>query len=155
MLLREIANVDVPGYIYGDNEASIFLAKNKQVSNRTKHIDIREHYIRDCIEEGHIKLKRVNSENNVSDILTKNKSVKEFGENRDGILNGDILHSASVITIEDQNHVQRENVWCNKCSAKFVHDFYECKMREDNSNSKIIRAHNMTNNEKRDYKDLH
>ena len=49
MLLEEIAEVEIPGYIYGDNEASIFLAKNKQVSNRTKHIDIRQHFIRECV----------------------------------------------------------------------------------------------------------
>ena len=46
MLLNEIAEEESPGYIYGDNKASIFLAKNKQVSNRMKHIDIREHFIR-------------------------------------------------------------------------------------------------------------
>jgi hypothetical protein len=50
MLLREIAEAEEPGYILGDNEASIFLAKNKQVC--TKHIDIREHLIRECVEEG-------------------------------------------------------------------------------------------------------
>ena len=49
ILLEEIAEVDMPGYIYGGNEASIFLAKNKHVSNRTKHIGIREHFIRECV----------------------------------------------------------------------------------------------------------
>ena len=47
MLLEEIYKCDMPGVLYGDNEAAIFLSKNKQVSSRTKHIDIRQHYIRE------------------------------------------------------------------------------------------------------------
>ena len=51
-LLQEIAEVEKPGYIYGDNEACIFCVffKTKKVSNRTKRIDIREHFI--IIERG-------------------------------------------------------------------------------------------------------
>jgi hypothetical protein len=45
MLLEEIAEVKMPGIIYGVNEALIFLAENKQVSNWTKYIDIREHFM--------------------------------------------------------------------------------------------------------------
>ena len=78
MLLEEIAEVEIPGYIYGDNEASIFLAKNKQVPNRTKHIDIRQHFIRECVDQGKIELKRVDIKQNKSDILTKNLPVKMF-----------------------------------------------------------------------------
>ena len=38
MLLQKIADIETPEYIYGDNEASLFLARNKKVSNITKHI---------------------------------------------------------------------------------------------------------------------
>ena len=46
MLLQEIANVESPGYIYGNNEASISIPNNKQLSNITKNIDITEQFIR-------------------------------------------------------------------------------------------------------------
>ena len=46
MILQEIADIETPGYIYGDNEAAILLDNNKQVSNTTKHIDIRDNFIR-------------------------------------------------------------------------------------------------------------
>ena len=46
MLLQEISDNETPRYIYWDNEVSIFLAKNKEVSNKTEQIDIREHFIR-------------------------------------------------------------------------------------------------------------
>ena len=71
MLLQEIADVETPGYIYGDNEASMFFAKNKQVSNRTNHVDVREHFIRECVDEGSTELRKVKSENNSPDIMTK------------------------------------------------------------------------------------
>ena len=49
MLLDEIYEVELPGILYCDNEAAEYLTKNKHVSARTKHIDIREHYIREHV----------------------------------------------------------------------------------------------------------
>ena len=113
MLLEEIAEVEIPGYIYGDNEASIFLAKNKQVSNRTKHIDIRQHFIRECVDQGKIELKRVDTKQNKSDILTKNLPVKTFEKDGKNILDGNILHE--VLNIELNNDRKtRENVSSHK-----------------------------------------
>jgi len=40
MLLEEIASVNLPGIIFEDNRGTIFLVKNKQVSQRTKHLDV-------------------------------------------------------------------------------------------------------------------
>ena len=40
MLLSEIASCEIPGMLYGDNEASNYVTKNKHVSARTKHIYI-------------------------------------------------------------------------------------------------------------------
>ena len=47
MLLGEIvATCEMPGVMYGDNEASIYLTKNKHVSAKTKNIiNIRHHYV--------------------------------------------------------------------------------------------------------------
>jgi hypothetical protein len=36
-----------PAIIYEDNLGAIFLVKNQQVSARTKHIDIRHHFMRE------------------------------------------------------------------------------------------------------------
>ena len=44
MLLQEIADVDNPGYIYGYNEASKCLDNDKQVSNRTKNMEIIDNF---------------------------------------------------------------------------------------------------------------
>ena len=75
MLLQEIANVESPGYIYGNNEASISIPNNKQLSNITKNIDITEQFIRWYVYEGRIELKKIRPKKNSSDI-TKNVPVE-------------------------------------------------------------------------------
>ena len=47
MLMEEIAFDYIPGILFEDNEGCAFLVKNKQVSSRTKHIDIAMHSIRE------------------------------------------------------------------------------------------------------------
>lgn len=57
--------------IYLDNSGAKDLAHNPKHHDRTKHIDIRYHYIRDCIENKAIRLEYVNTASNTADILTK------------------------------------------------------------------------------------
>ena len=47
------------------------IAKNLVLHSRTKHIDIRFHFLRDNHERGHIDLIHVPSERQTADILTK------------------------------------------------------------------------------------
>lgn len=54
-----------------DNMGAIALAKNVGYSPRTKHIDIRHHFIRELIENKEIELDHVGSEENIADLLTK------------------------------------------------------------------------------------
>jgi hypothetical protein len=112
MLLEEIATVQMPGIIFGDNEASIFLAKNKQVSNRTKHIDIREHFIRECVGEGRVELANVKTDENRADIMTKNLGVSKFKSNGRKLLEGEIMHKEiNMIETLEIEVTRRENVW--------------------------------------------
>ena len=54
-----------------DNSSAIELAKNPAFHSRTKHIDVRYHYIRMAIEKKWIKLKHVPSKEQLADIMTK------------------------------------------------------------------------------------
>ncbi|GJU85033.1 putative RNA-directed DNA polymerase [Tanacetum coccineum] len=54
-----------------DNQSAIHLAKNSMFHKRTKHIDIRYHWIRDAIEDGMFELNKVHTDDNASDMLTK------------------------------------------------------------------------------------
>jgi hypothetical protein len=75
-LLGEIMTCVNPAIIYEDNTGAIFLVKNQQVGQRTKHISIRAHFIRDLWSQGYLDVQFVRSEDNESDICTKNVTEK-------------------------------------------------------------------------------
>jgi len=54
-----------------DSESAIQLIKNPVFHDRSKQIDVRYHYIRECIEENRVKLKSVGTVEELADILTK------------------------------------------------------------------------------------
>lgn len=57
--------------LYVDNQSAIKLVKNPVFHKRTKHIDIRYHFIREKTESKEIKVEYVPSENQLVDIFTK------------------------------------------------------------------------------------
>ena len=54
-----------------DNQGAIALSKDNKFHARTKHIDLRYHFIREAVEDGKINVKYVPTNDNVSDIFTK------------------------------------------------------------------------------------
>jgi hypothetical protein len=54
-----------------DSTGALNLAKNAQFSQRTKHIDIKHHFIRDHLERKEITLNHLGTEDMIADILTK------------------------------------------------------------------------------------
>ena len=60
------------GRIYKEKLGAIYLVKNQHVGARTKHIDVRAHFIRELEEAGYLKVQFVRSEENSADILNKN-----------------------------------------------------------------------------------
>jgi hypothetical protein len=75
-----------------DNVGAIFIAENASATSRTKHIDVRYHFIRELIEDGTIKIVFVKSENNKADMFTKNVSGDIYDRHkRDFIIRKDEL----------------------------------------------------------------
>ena len=68
-----------------DNQGAIFLASNPAQEHRSKHIDIRYHYVRGCIEEGKVELVYIPTNEQLADILTKNLSFDKFAQLRSKI----------------------------------------------------------------------
>jgi hypothetical protein len=62
----------------GDNQGAIFIASNPITEKRTKHMDIRYHFIREVVDSGKVKLLFVSSEENPADMLTKNLTWDKF-----------------------------------------------------------------------------
>ena len=57
--------------LYYDNNDAIALAKEPRPHQKFKHIEQRFHLIRDYLEKGYVKVKRVDSTDDVADLLTK------------------------------------------------------------------------------------
>ena len=64
--------IQLPVEVRVDNVGAIFMSKNVTTTSRTKHVDIRSKYVREYVEDGIIKIVFVKSEDNESDIMTKN-----------------------------------------------------------------------------------
>jgi hypothetical protein len=61
-----------------DNESAIRMADNPVEHSRTKHIDIRHHFLRDHQQKGDIEVYHINTENQLADIFTKPLDEKRF-----------------------------------------------------------------------------
>ncbi|GJZ48055.1 retrovirus-related pol polyprotein from transposon TNT 1-94 [Tanacetum coccineum] len=74
---------DVP--IRCDNKGAIDLSKNPVQHSRTKHIEIRHHFLRDNVQKRHISIEKVPPVNNIADILTKPLKRESFNYLRLGL----------------------------------------------------------------------
>lgn len=64
--------------IFCDNSSTIKLSKNPVLHGRTKHIDVRYHFLRNLVEDGEIDLLYCRSEDQIADILTKPLKLPTF-----------------------------------------------------------------------------
>ena len=67
-----------PLTILCDNQGAIALAKDNKFHARTKHIDLRYHFVREAVEDGKIKVAYIPTDENVSDIFTKPLAKPKF-----------------------------------------------------------------------------
>ena len=86
-LLEELnlRNPEEPVTIYGDNKAAIKIAEKEQISNKTKHISIKYHYVRDMINNNQIKMEYVNTDEMLADTMTKPLAKDKFIQFRSAI----------------------------------------------------------------------
>ncbi|GJW69952.1 hypothetical protein Tco_0126869 [Tanacetum coccineum] len=64
--------------IHVDNESVICVVKNPVYHSKTKHIEIRHHFIRDSYEKKLIEMVKIHTDYNVADLLTKAFDVTRF-----------------------------------------------------------------------------
>ena len=69
--------------IHCDNQSCIKLSENPVDHDRSKHIDIRYHYIRDMVQKGAVKLQYLSTDEQTTYILTKPLSRVKFEYFRD------------------------------------------------------------------------
>ena len=77
-----------------DNESAVKIAKNPVQHSRTKHIDIRHHFLCDHEAKGDISLQGVRSEEQLADIFTKPLDESTFVRLRNEL---NVLDAANVM----------------------------------------------------------
>lgn len=66
-----LPNTNLQPVLYIDNQGAIKLAKNPEFHARTKHIDVRVHYIREKYNEGFFEIHYAPSNEQIADVFTK------------------------------------------------------------------------------------
>lgn len=69
---------EVKPIIYADNQSAIRLVKNPEFHKRSKHIDVRYHYVREQYAERKFMVEYARSENQLADIMTKPIPRRQF-----------------------------------------------------------------------------
>jgi len=78
-LLKKLGHKGKDGSImYCDNSSTIQLSKHSVFHGKSKHIDVKFHFLRDLVNEGTVKLKYCNTHNQIADIMTKPLKKEQF-----------------------------------------------------------------------------
>ena len=73
--------------VFEDNEGAISLASNRLAFSRSKHIDVRYHFLRKLVKQKQIAIVKVKTERQRADILAKALGKKLFFAHRNYLLN--------------------------------------------------------------------
>jgi hypothetical protein len=85
-LLKDMVGSEVGApRLYIDNKSAIDLCKNPVLHDRSKHIETKYHYIRDCVEKKKITVEQISTKDQLADTLTKPLGRVLFQEQRDRI----------------------------------------------------------------------
>jgi hypothetical protein len=84
-----------------DSKSALSLARNPVFHERSKHIDLRYHFIRNCLAEGIVSATYINTVDQLADILTKALGRVKFQELRASI--------GMVQIGRDQGEIDRDN----------------------------------------------
>ena len=91
-LMKDLGRqMDAPTTIYEDNQGAIELAKNAKFHNRTKHIDICHHFVRERVVSNEIRVIYCPTEDMIADIMTKGLAKLTFEKLRDLLAVRDIM----------------------------------------------------------------
>jgi hypothetical protein len=77
-LLTEITPVSTPMSLFVDNSGSICISEKNLNNQRTKHIDVRYHHIRDWVQSKVVQIEKIGTIDNTADIFTKPLGVQLF-----------------------------------------------------------------------------
>ena len=71
--------------IFEDNQGAISLSKNPRDHSRTKHIDIKYHYVRHAVQEKDIDVQHCDTKRMIADTLTKGLPKPAFVKHKNAM----------------------------------------------------------------------
>jgi hypothetical protein len=77
-LYAELCGDDSCINLFSDSQSAIYLTKDQMFHERTKHIDIKYHYVRDIVAQGKLKVCKISTHDNPADMMTKPVHVSKF-----------------------------------------------------------------------------
>ncbi|KAE8666201.1 Retrovirus-related Pol polyprotein from transposon TNT 1-94 [Hibiscus syriacus] len=78
--LEELGKKQENNVLYCDSQSVIHLAKNPYFHSRTKHIQLRYHFIRSLLEDEILKLEKISGAQNPTDMLTKTVTADKLNK---------------------------------------------------------------------------
>lgn len=94
-LLKENGLVEpAPIPLSCDNQSAIRLVKNPEFHQRTKHIDIKYHFVRETLNNGVIDIQYVGTKDQIADVLTKSLKSGHFKTMR---------HRIGIVDVEEDS----------------------------------------------------
>ncbi|KAK9698616.1 hypothetical protein RND81_08G117800 [Saponaria officinalis] len=76
--LEELGKEHEKYRLYCDSQSTIHLAKNPTFYSRSKHIDMRYHWIRDVLESNLLHIEKIHTDDNGSDMMTKTLPMEKL-----------------------------------------------------------------------------
>ncbi|GJW35096.1 putative ribonuclease H-like domain-containing protein [Tanacetum coccineum] len=103
--------------IYIDNESTICIVKNPVFHSKTKHIEIRHHFIRDAYEKKLIQVLKIHTDDNVADLLTKAFDVSSVPKHLD---HSDVFHGVIWVLVSHWEELKMGKHFSGKVTPLFA-----------------------------------
>ncbi|WVZ14797.1 hypothetical protein V8G54_012363 [Vigna mungo] len=120
-LLTKLGFIQEMSVLHSDSQSAIHLAKNSAFHSRTKHIDVRYHFIRTLLEDGALTLRKILRSKNPADMLTKVVvegkkkgrlyGVRQLASNYNAERGGILRHQPSTSGTIDHNNVVSKDAY--------------------------------------------
>ena len=103
----------LPLTIFEDNVGAIHLSRNPVAHKRSKHIEIRYHWLRDKVREGLLKLSKIDTKLNTADIFTKPTKRETFLFLRDKLM---ARREEPAMEVSAEAHLGKEQEAPTQCA---------------------------------------
>ena len=93
--------VEKPMKLFVDNKGAVDLTHNWSVGGRTRHIEVKQYFLRELKEAGIIEVHWINGSDMTADVLTKNLAAAEFARHNSSFVSDDVYESHEGESVSD------------------------------------------------------